>query len=425
MNLSPTDHTAIPEHVPAAPATDVDLSTLEEQAQIGTGGTADVTKMRAPDGTVLAVKQPRLQGTLDRELAQRVVSEAETWEQIDGHDGIVGIVDWGSTPVPWIALEYMDGGSLADRTGEIDLGEALWIGAWVANAVRDAHRYGVAHLDLKPENVLFRTTDDRTWDVPKVSDWGLSKLLLHHSQEVNGLSPRYSAPEQFDPETLGPPDDRTDIYQLGTVVYELLTGHPPFTGTAKAVMNHHLTDAPDPPTQVDSDLPAAVDGVLGTALAKKRDERYESMLDFRRDLTALFRAVVLDESVSLLCCSGDTYSTDVGGSTSRHRVRSDFAEGSSFAARAEDNSVLDTIRDQSQSTETRTFPWQRRTDAPGIAGETSGTLDRERVGIETDSLRRSEATRSSGETTEAAEIERSLSDVAGSLFRQLRELFGS
>jgi len=420
MDLTPSDYAAIPEQIPTKPTVDIEFSSLQEGGQIGSGGTADVTKMRIPRSeTVIAVKQPRVQGTLDERILQTVVSEAETWEKLDDHEGIVGVIDWDTTPVPWIGLEYMDGGDLTDRVGHTEIDESLWIGLRVADAVRDAHRHGVAHLDLKPANILFRTTTARTWDVPKVSDWGLSKQLLHHSSEVDGLSPRYSAPEQFDPETFGSPDERTDIYQLGTVIYELLTGDPPFSGAPKTVMDRHLTDAPEKPTAIDPTLPAAVDGVLGTALATHKDDRYESMLDFRRDLTSLFRAVALDESVSLICSSDDGYTTEVGGSSNTKAEAMDFTEGSNFGGDPNDPGVLNTIQEQSGTSNSREFPWQRRTQAPGLEGETAGTLEREYVPDGPTGAQRSSTTEATRSVQESNTSNRSSFDLLSSLLKQL------
>jgi len=115
--------------------------------------------------------------------------------------------------------------------------------------------------------------------VPKVADWGLSKHLLEHSKSVEGLSPQYAAPEQFDDE-YGTTDDLTDVYQLGAVLYELFTGRPPFDGKSAKAMRRVLHEAPTPPSAV-ADVPAALDDVLLTALAKEKADRYESALYLR------------------------------------------------------------------------------------------------------------------------------------------------
>jgi hypothetical protein len=134
--------------------------------------------------------------------------------------------------------------------------------------------------------VLFTSSGDG-WAVPKVSDWGLARLMLDETGSVEGLSPHYAAPEQFDAERYGSPDDRTDIYQVGTLVYELVTGRPPFEGSATAVMQSVLSEEPTPPSEV-ADVPAELDDVLAKALAKEPDDRYDSILYLRDRLQQLF-----------------------------------------------------------------------------------------------------------------------------------------
>ena len=183
-------------------------------------------------------------------------------------------------------MEYMDGGHLGRLAGDIDISRALWTAIAVTKGVRHAHRHGVAHLDLKPQNVLFRTVQD-AWDVPKVADWGLSKRLLDHSNSIEGLSPYYAAPEQFD-EEYGSPDDITDIYQLGAVFYELFTGQPPFEGKPFQVIDKVKNKSPTPPTEI-VDVPEELDNILLTALAKEKDDRYDNIIYLRDALQNVYQ----------------------------------------------------------------------------------------------------------------------------------------
>jgi hypothetical protein len=271
-----------PSHrIPRAPDIEVDYDALIEDGVVGSGGNADVRRVRqpTPDGEVtLAIKEPRMGGTLHTDAVDRLLSEAETWDKLDDHDHVVGVVDYGAQPLPWIAMEYMDGGHLGERMGALDTDQALWTAEAITRAVRHAHRRGVAHLDLKPSNVLFRSVEG-AWDVPKVADWGLSKHLLEHSKSVEGLSPQYAAPEQFD-DAYGATDDVTDVYQLGAVCYALFTGRPPFTGSPTAVMRAVLDERPTPPSELAA-VPPGVDDVLLTALATEKADRYDSVVYLR------------------------------------------------------------------------------------------------------------------------------------------------
>ena len=279
------------DHPPATPSQSLkgslSYNAIENEELIGTGGNADVYRAIMQDSGMewaVAVKEPRMSGTLHTEVVERMMEEAETWQQLDDHDHIVSVLDYDAEPLPWIAMEYMDGGHLGERAGRLPFDQAVWTAIAVTKGVRHAHRRGVAHLDLKPENVLFWTTEGG-WDVPKVADWGLSKHLLKHSKSIEGLSPHYAAPEQFD-DSYGSADDLTDVYQLGAVFYELFTGRPPFEGQPAMVMNKVLNEWPDPPSSV-ADVPPELDDVLQPALAKQKEERYDSVLYLRDELQGL------------------------------------------------------------------------------------------------------------------------------------------
>jgi soluble cytochrome b562 len=278
----------VPTEIPQEPNVSVDYAALTDKEPIGGGGNADVTRATLPasDGDVtLAIKEPRMAGTLHTDTIESMLDEAETWDKLDDNDHIVGVVDYGSAPMPWIAMEYMDAGHLGDRSGELEVSQALWTAVAITKGVRHAHRRGVAHLDLKPENVLFRSVESG-WDVPKVADWGLSKHLLDHSKSIEGLSPQYAAPEQFD-DDYGSADDITDIYQLGTVLYELFTGQPPFDGKPAKAMHKVLHEEPTAPSDI-ADVPEKLDDILLTALAKEKHDRYDDIVYFRDDLQDLF-----------------------------------------------------------------------------------------------------------------------------------------
>jgi serine/threonine-protein kinase len=418
MTMEQGDHPRIPGRIPTAPELALSWELLEERGPLGSGETADVVEMHvAGAGESVAVKQPRLESTLQSETVEQFVAEAETWSKLDDHDHIVGVVDWGETPLPWIALEHMDGGSLGDRLGRLSTEEGLWIGICAADGVWSAHRQGVAHLDLKPENVLFRTTETGVWDVPKVSDWGLARLLLEESTDVEGLSPRYASPEQFQPDTYGRPDDRSDVYQLGTIVYELLTGEPVFDGAARTVMERHVSESPTPPTDVDATLPAAADDVVLGALAKEKGDRYESMLDFRRALEGLFDRIASgapgssgrDDHAAGPTSSGDRLDPlESGpGSTDRDRRAAPASDGlgagSSIGAGSDGTRILDRIREQTRVEHEQRVPWQQRDDAPGLRATDADDAPDEQPAVEPADVNPTpDATTGGDETTAAA-----------------------
>ena len=261
---------------------------FERGERIGSGGNADVYRatVAGPDGpATIALKEPRIEGTIATGEVERLLSEAETWAKLDDHEHIVAVHDWDSQPLPWIAMEYMDGGNLATAL-PLDYERSVDVLQSVASAIEYAHRAGIAHGDLKPSNVLF--AGNPATGVPKVGDWGLAKILLEHSQSTEGLSPAYAAPEQFQggsQDIVGP--QLTDIYQLGAVAYEVFTDQPPFEGTPFEVMEQVRSEQPTPPTEIDPSLPVAVDTVIATAMAKDPDDRYEAMIDFRRAIEEL------------------------------------------------------------------------------------------------------------------------------------------
>ena len=283
--------TNVPTSIPSAPRLSLSYDDIRKGDPLGRGGNADVfhaTVTTDDGGLDFALREPWMSGTLHTEIVERMMAEAETWQKLDDHDHIVGVVDYGSTPLPWIAMEYIDAGHLGERTDDMALRQKLLTAIAVTKAVRNAHRRGVAHLDLKPENVLLRSVGN-AWDVPKVADWGLSKHLLDHSKSMEGLSPHYAAPEQFD-DQYGSADDITDVYQLGAVLYELFTGQPPFEGQTFKVINKIQTETPTPPSEL-VDVPPELDDILLTALTTEKTDRYETVVNFRNDLQSLFEAV--------------------------------------------------------------------------------------------------------------------------------------
>lgn len=288
-NVPPVDCT----HVSA----DLSYGDFEKGQVLGFGGSAQVHRSTVDHDEIdcVALKEPR-EGLFDnKQVVQMFSNEAELWSQLE-HPHIVGVVDWGTDPHPWIALEYADGGSLRESPQPDSLEAALYLALCLARAVKYAHTQGVVHLDLKPDNVMVSTTPAGYWDVLKVTDWGLAKLQLFSEGAIEGLSYRYAAPEQVRPTDYDGADERTDIYQLGGVIYSLLTGHPPVDGSKREMVTATVDGDIDPPTTVNPALPHFLDEPIMRALAVDPDDRYEDVLLIRRSLERAFTDVYVDEA---------------------------------------------------------------------------------------------------------------------------------
>jgi len=258
-----------------------ELPQYEEVGHIGSGGNADVYEVRLDSGERAALKVPRWQGTISKSLVAEFASEADTWGKLDEHEHIVPLLGWGEQPYPWMLLELLPA-SLADRMDDLSTAEALHVLVDVADALEFAHGRGVVHLDIKPENVLL-TADGS----PKVGDWGLSQVVLEHSQTQMGLTPPYSAPEQLT-DTYGDIDRQTDVYQLSVLAYRMLTGRLPFVADRPADLQRQIlkTD-PEPPSALNPSLDSATDDILLRGLAKDPSERYEAVVLLRNELGSL------------------------------------------------------------------------------------------------------------------------------------------
>lgn len=293
-----------PDNYESPPRLSLDYDALRiEDTPIGRGGQAvvyEATVTGSAPPRQVAIKQPLQPSTVTETVVDAFLSEAATWETVDARERkklrweeseyVVGVVDTGDQ-LPWIAMEYMDGGSLADRLEDepdgLPIAEALWIGESVCRGLEVAHSYGIAHLDLKPANVLFRATDADSWNHPKIADWGLARVLAERTGSMDARSPRYSAPEQFEPESFGDPDTLTDIYQVGGLVYAMLTGSPPYQGPQFSVISDIIsTDPPAPPSTHRPAISPALDDALTKALNPSKRDRYDSIQSLRKALVS-------------------------------------------------------------------------------------------------------------------------------------------
>jgi serine/threonine protein kinase/tetratricopeptide (TPR) repeat protein len=295
-NRKGTDDSPIPATVPTSPTPDIDIdyANINKQGIVGAGNSSivyEATVKSRSEQHRIAIKEIIL--TEDHDAG----NEARLWSQLDDNRYIVDIVDWGTTDRPWIAMEYMTGGDLQQRIEDgIPPVYALWIGFQLTKGLYHAHSHGIAHLDITPHNILFQSIEDGSWDIAKIADWGLSRQVLDQDTGIDGVTPRYAAPEQFAPDTYGHLDKYTDIYQSGVVMYELLTGKHPHPDRIVDDDNISLAREPPPPTTINSVLPRSIDPVLQRALAPAKEDRYASALDFCRDIEQLLQMLLSEKN---------------------------------------------------------------------------------------------------------------------------------
>lgn len=237
----------------------------------------------------VAIKMMHPHIVADQSAAARFIREAKLCARID-HANTVTIHDFGvlENGRAFIVMEFVTGRSLRKLitiNGSLSLTQALEWFTPVCAAIEAAHKCGIIHRDLKPENVMLKEGPDGP--VIKVVDFGLAKLWggsgsvkLTQTGEVIG-TPQYMAPELFENEAADP---SVDIYALGIMFYEMLTGNVPFSGKLEAVISGHLFKQPAPISAINPAMPAGIDDIVALALNKRRDERIASAMEFANRL---------------------------------------------------------------------------------------------------------------------------------------------
>src|SRR5271157_1108228 len=223
----------------------------------------------------------------DAQFRVRFEREAKTIAMLE-HPAIVPVYDFGEEEgQPYFVMRYMTGGSLSDRIkkGPFPVQEAAAIFEHLAPALDEAHSKGIIHRDLKPGNILFDQYNESY-----VSDFGIAKLSESQTN-VTGSSiigtPAYMSPEQAQGEGI---DGRSDIYGLGVILFEMLTGTQPYHGdTPMSVVLKHITEPVPHILDVKPDLPSAVEQVIETAMAKDRDQRFPTVKAMAEALSAVAR----------------------------------------------------------------------------------------------------------------------------------------
>ena len=240
----------------------------------------------------------------NEDFVSRFFTEARAVNDIR-HPNIVEITDFGTFgKLPYIVMELLEGETLEDRLAHVhmlDVPSAVRVVAQIAAAVGAGHDHGMVHRDLKPANIFLCNHPDYP-DYVKVLDFGIAKLMAHdrnvqHHTEMGALmgTPAYMSPEQCLGDTHL--DHRSDIYSLGVVLYEMISGRLPFTAeTAGRLIMSHVQEPPLPPQRINPSISAATNAVILRAMAKKPDERFASMREFRDAILLCTPSLVVSTS---------------------------------------------------------------------------------------------------------------------------------
>lgn len=264
---------------------------------IGRGGMADV--FRGIDtrlGRTVAIKLLRPDLARDPQFQARFKREAQAVAALN-HPSIVAVFDTGdhavpgghddTVRVPYIVMEYVAGKTIRDliRAKEVTIDQAIDFSLGVLSALDYSHKAGIVHRDIKPANVMFCPDSNSV----KVMDFGIARAMADSSatmtqtQAVVGTA-QYLSPEQARGETV---DARSDLYSAGCLLYEMLTGRPPFIGDSPvSVAYQHVREIPEPASSLNPDVSEALDSVLAKALQKNRADRFQDAAAFRRALRA-------------------------------------------------------------------------------------------------------------------------------------------
>src|SRR5918911_1723571 len=260
--------------------------------KLGSGGMADVDLAEDQElGRRVALKMLDERHATDEQFVERFRREAQSAASLN-HPNIVSIFDRGQAEgTYYIAMEYLDGRTLKEllvRNGPTPIPIAIDYARQILSALAFAHRNGIVHRDIKPHNIVVGP-DGRL----KVTDFGIARSGASQMTEAGSIvgTAQYLSPEQA---RGAPVDPRSDLYSLGIVMYEMLTGKVPFTGeTPVEIAMKHLSQIPEPPSELRPEVPHDLDAVVMRALAKDPEQRYGSAEEMDADLARVARGVAV------------------------------------------------------------------------------------------------------------------------------------
>ncbi|MFB9831859.1 Stk1 family PASTA domain-containing Ser/Thr kinase [Actinoallomurus acaciae] len=257
---------------------------------IGRGGMAEVYRARDLRlDRVVAIKTLRSDLARDPTFQARFRREAQSAASLN-HPSVIAVYDTGedmldNNPVPYIVMEYVEGRTLRDVLQEehrIAPDRALQMTDGILRALDYSHRGGIVHRDIKPANVMLTTSGE-----VKVMDFGIARALADSAATMTATAQvigtaQYLSPEQARGERV---DARSDIYSTGCVLFELMTGRPPFQGDSPvAIAYQHVREEPIPPSQLDPSIPQYANAIVMKALTKDANYRYQSAAEMRADI---------------------------------------------------------------------------------------------------------------------------------------------
>lgn len=263
---------------------------------IGAGGMGSVVKARHRLlGQLVAIKRIAETKTTDDNAIRRFVNEAKAASRLK-HENLVSVRDFGidDEGIPYAIMDYCEGrplSTLIERGETRDHARTIAIAIEITKGLQHAHKLGVVHRDIKPSNIIVRTNNDIGEDKAVIVDFGLAKIedptgqKITQTGEVYG-SPFYIAPEQ----AIGlPTDARTDLYSLGCVIFECITGAPPFVGdnAMQTAMKHMNSEPPKLSTASPNKLPDGLELIVSTCLQKDAADRYQTADDLLQALEAV------------------------------------------------------------------------------------------------------------------------------------------
>ncbi|MBE3100384.1 MAG: protein kinase, partial [Planctomycetes bacterium] len=265
--------------------------------ELGRGGMGRVYKVLDKEvHAKIALKLIRPEIAADRATIERFRHELKTAREIS-HKNICRMYDLGRDGgTYYLTMEYVSGQDLKSMiamSGQLGIGTAISITKQICDGLEEAHRLGIIHRDLKPQNIQI----DKGGHA-KIMDFGIARSLMAKGLTGAGVvigTPQYMSPEQVEAKEV---DARSDIYSLGIILYEMVTGRVPFDGdTPLSVAMKHKLELPRDPRELNATIPADVDRLILKCLEKDRDKRYQSAADLRVDLARIEQGLPTTEQV--------------------------------------------------------------------------------------------------------------------------------